>query len=222
MATTITRLHLGSGAFSVNAYLLETELGFVLVDTGMRSHRAALAERLASAGCGRDTLRLILITHGDADHIGSAAYLRNRFGAPIAMHEGDIGMTANGDIFAGRARPGWLVRTLLPLVARVRPEDRFEPDVRVDEASDLAEYGLAGAYVLLLRGHSSGSIALLLDDGSLFCGDLLENRSTPKLGSIMDDVPTAELALQRLRSLPVGTVYPGHGAPFSMSDLTGV
>ena len=220
MSASITRLALGSGAFGVNAYLLETDLGFVLVDTGMRSHRTTLEERLAEAGCTADSLKLILITHGDADHIGNAAYLRRTFGAPIAMHEGDVRMSSKGDIFAGRNRPGWLVRTVLPLIARVRAEDRFEPDVLLDEDSDLAEFGLAGARVLLLRGHSSGSIALLLADGNLLCGDVLENRSVPRLGSIMDDIPTAQASVERLKAMPVIAIYPGHGTPFDMSDLT--
>ena len=115
--------------------------------------------------------------------------------------------------------PGWVARILLPLIARLPEKNRFEPDVLVDEESDLSEYGLPGAQILSLGGHSAGSIALLLDDGSLFCGDVLENRKVPKLGSIMDDVPTAQASVDRLKTLNVGTVYPGHGTPFEMSEL---
>jgi len=216
---TVTRIQLGSGAFSVNAYLICTDLGFVLVDTGMRSHRAELERRLAEAGCTRDSLKLILITHGDFDHVGSARHLRDALGAPIAMHEGDTRMAAQGDMFAGRKTPGFVAPTFLPLVARLPEESRFEPDLLLDESSDLNGYGLPGARILSLLGHSAGSVALLLSDGSLLVGDLLENRSTPKLGSIMDDVPLAQESVDRLRTLGVGTVYPGHGAPFEMSEL---
>ena len=62
-------------------------------------------------------------------------------------------------------------------------------------------------------------IALLLDDGSLISGDVLENRAEPRLGSIMDDVPAAEASLRRLGTLSVGTVYPGHGTPFEFGEL---
>jgi glyoxylase-like metal-dependent hydrolase (beta-lactamase superfamily II) len=216
----VKRLALGSGVFGVNAYLLESSSGFVLVDTGMRSHRGALDKQLADAGCTRGTLKLIALTHGDFDHIGNAAYLRRTFGAPIALHPGDVVMGSAGDMFSGRKTPGWVTRTVLPLLARLPERDRFEPDVLLEEGADLAEYGLPESRVLLLRGHSSGSIALLLGDGSLFCGDVLENRSEPKLGSIMDDVPTAQASVERLKALGSGTVYPGHGAPFAMSELT--
>ncbi len=194
MSQTVTPVALGSGVFAVNSYRIDTGDGFVLVDTGMRKHRAALAARLRAGGDEAGPLRLILITHGDMDHIGNAAYLRGEWGAPIAMHRGDVGMSAAGDMFSGRKKPNVLVRTVLSLVGRFPQADRFEPDVLVDEGSDLSEYGLAGAGVLLLGGHSAGSIALFLADGSLICGDVLENRN-------------------------VGTVYPGHGRPFSFSEL---
>lgn len=221
MPTTVTRIMLGSGLFSVNAYLIETDRGFVLVDTGMRSQQATLEKRLAEERCAPESLKLILITHGDVDHIGNAAYLRRAFQAPIAMHERDARMASDGDMFAGRKSPGWVARILLPLIARLPEKNRFEPDVLVDEASALSEYGLPGAQILSLGGHSAGSIALLLEDGSLFCGDVLENRKAPKLGSIMDDVPTAQASVDRLKTLNVGMVYPGHGTPFEMAQLPG-
>lgn len=199
--------------------IIKTGLGFVLVDTGTRRQRPKLAERLRAQGCGSGSLKLILITHGDFDHIGSAADVRGKFGAPIAMHEGDVRMSANGDMFSGRKRQNRLVRAMLSLALRFPEEDRFEPDVLIDESSDLTEYGLAGARVLLLRGHSAGSIALMLADGSLLCGDVLENRKTPRIGSIMDDRPTAEAGVERLKAMDVRTVYPGHGKPFAFANL---
>ena len=219
MPTVVTRLALGSGAFGVNAYLLETGSGFVLVDTGMRSQRASLERRLSDAGCTRGALKLMFITHGDFDHIGNAAHLQREFDAPIAMHRNDADMAANGDMFAGRQSPGWFARRILPLLVRLPETHRFEPGVLLDEGFDLAGYGLPDSQVLLVPGHSSGSVALLLEDGSLFCGDVLENRSEPKLGSIMDDVPAAQRSVERLQTLSVATVYPGHGAPFPMADL---
>ena len=219
MTQTVTPLALGSGLFGVNSYLVAADPGFVLVDTGTRRQRARLMESLRLHGCGPDSLRLVLLTHGDFDHIGNAAHLRREFGVPIAMHAGDVAMAANGDMFAGRRPRNPFLRSLVSLAARLPQVDRFEPDRLVDEESDLAEYGLAGARVLLLRGHSAGSIALLLADGSLLSGDVLENRRKPRLGSIMDDVAVAEAGVRRLRTVGAGTVYPGHGRPFAFAEL---
>ncbi len=221
MSPVVTPLTLGSRLIRVNCYAITTEAGIVLVDTGMRKQRAELERRLCGSGCEPGSIRLILVTHGDFDHIGSAAYLRKRLGAPIAMHADDVPMSAKGDMFAGRKRPNHVVRKLVSLAVRFPSEDRFEPDLLVDEDSDLSEYGLIGAKVLLFGGHSAGSIGLLLADGSLLCGDLLENRKAPRLGSIMDDVPTARASLERLGGLDIEVVYPGHGMPFHWRDLAG-
>jgi hydroxyacylglutathione hydrolase len=221
MSQIVTPIALGSGVFGVNCYRIATERGFVLVDTGSKRQRAKLEEKLCPEDCRRVSAKLILITHGDFDHIGNAAYLREKYGAPIAMHQGDVLMSEKGDMLSGRKRPNLLTRMILSLAVRLPQKDRFEPDLLVHEDSDLTGYGLAGAKVLHLGGHSAGSIGLLLADGSLLCGDLLENRKAPRLGSIMDDVPAARASVERLNALEVEVVYPGHGKPFHWRDLAG-
>ena len=135
---------------------------------------------------------------------------------PLLLGSGLFGV--NGHLIA--ADPGFvLVDTgTVSLAARLPQADRFEPDRLLDEDTDLAEFGLARARVLLMGGHSAGSIALLPADGSLLCGDVLENRRKPRLGSIMDDVAVAEAGVRHLRTMGAGTVYPGHGRPFAFAE----
>ena len=76
---------------SVNCYLIETGAGYVLIDTGGSNSRKELVRELESAGCKPGLLKLIVLTHGDFDHTGNAAYLRNTFGGKIAMHMDDSG-----------------------------------------------------------------------------------------------------------------------------------
>jgi len=73
--------------------------------------------------------------------------------------------------------------------------------------------------VLSIRGHSKGSIGILTENGALFCGDLLENTKGPAENSIMDDRAACKASIEKLANLPVETVYPGHGAPFSMAQF---
>jgi glyoxylase-like metal-dependent hydrolase (beta-lactamase superfamily II) len=215
----ITPIALGKGNFGVNAYLVRTDAGFVLVDTGMRNHRPALVEALRDAGVTPEKLKLILITHGDPDHIGNAAYLRDAYSAPIAMHVGDIGMSRDGDFFAGRKGPNAIIKKLLGLTFTLPVADRFVPDVELAEGINLERYGLGGVRVLKTSGHSAGSVALLFEDGSLIAGDLIENRKNPALGSIMDDADAGMRSVARLAELDPGLVYPGHGRPFGFHEL---
>ena len=203
----------------MNCYLIEATAGFVLIDTGGSNARAALHAALADAGCSPGSLRVILLTHGDFDHIGNAAYLRTTFGTRIAMHRDDAGMAERGDMFVNRKRPNFLVRSLIPLFTGFGAAERFTPDLYLADGDDLAQYGLE-ATILSLPGHSRGSVGVLTAAGELFCGDLFENTKGPALNSLMDDPAAAAASLARLERLRIGTVYPGHGQPFGMEMLT--
>jgi glyoxylase-like metal-dependent hydrolase (beta-lactamase superfamily II) len=202
---------------TVNCYLLEGEAGAVLIDTGAANRRDELVERLTAVGCEPGTLKLIVITHGDFDHTGNAAYLREMYGAPIAMHAGDAGMASQGDMFYNRKKSNRLVKWIAPVWAGYKKADRFEVDIQLADGDRLDEYGI-DAQVIEIPGHSSGSIGILTPAGELLCGDLFENREQPGFSSIMDDPPTAELSAEKLDGYTIMTVYPGHGEPFQWAE----
>ncbi len=203
---------------SVNCYLIETGTGYILIDTGASNQRTALERELKSAGCSPSALQLIILTHGDFDHIGNAAYLRDVFGADIAMHRDDAGMAERGDMFWNRQSGNVLIRWLAPILFRFGKSSRFAADLFVDEGYDLSGYGLA-AQVVALPGHSKGSIAVLTTDGDLFCGDLFDNTEQPVLNAIMDDRAAALVSVEKLEKLLIRNVYPGHGRPFLMEMM---
>jgi hydroxyacylglutathione hydrolase len=204
---------------SVNCYLIRTEAGHVLIDTGGSNKRKDLLAELQRAGCTPASLRIVLLTHGDFDHIGNAAYIRSTYQTALAMHPDDLGMAERGDMFVNRSRPNVLVRTALPLFSRLDDSDRFTPDLLLHNSLDLSGHGLQ-AEVIHLPGHSLGSVGILTTNGHLFCGDLFENTKGPVLNSLMDDPVAADASVAKLRGLDIRTVYPGHGRPFSMDYLT--
>jgi hydroxyacylglutathione hydrolase len=216
---------------TVNCYLAQTDSGFFLVDTGSSNQCAVLENELIGAGCTPGSLKLIVLTHGDFDHTGNAAYLRQKFGAKIAMHRDDVGMAERGDMFWNRSSGNPLLKLLAPVLFRFSKSNRFSPDICLQEGDDLSDYGLA-ARVLSIPGHSLGSLGILMpgikitggapatgSGQALFCGDLLENIKKPAINSIMDDKAACEASLERLRGLEIGTVYPGHGHPFPLATF---
>jgi len=200
---------------SVNCYLVRTGDGFVLIDTGRTNKRGVIEKELESAGCRPGDLRLIVLTHGDFDHCGNAAYLRRKFGAQIAMHRDDSGMVERGDMLWNRNKQNILFRVIFKLFIRLSKSDRFEPDLYIEEGYDFSGYGF-DARVLDIPGHSKGSISILTASGDLFCGDLLANVDKPDIWSIIDDSVAAHGSVEKLKSLQINTVYPGHGQPFPM------
>jgi len=203
---------------TVNCHLIETDTGYILIDTGCSNKRTELEKELESAGCKPDNLKLIVLTHGDFDHTCNAAYLREKFGARIAMHHDDSGISERGDMFWNRRKGNILLGTIVRILFRFGKKERFKPDLYIDGEYDLSEYEL-DAKVLHIPGHSKGSIGILTANGSLFCGDLLENTDKPVLNSIMDDLKTANASVEKLKSLEIKTVYPGHGKSFPMEQF---
>jgi hydroxyacylglutathione hydrolase len=203
------------GGFSANCYLLSEGESFVLIDTGRATGLKRLEKALADAGCRPGGLRLILLTHGDFDHSGNCAALRRKYSAPVAVHKDDAGMVETGDMFWNRKSGGRLIKKLVNAFFRI---ELFKPDFTVDDGFDLGLYGI-DAKVLHLPGHSRGSIGVLAGTRDLFCGDLLAGGGKPAMGSIIDDPDAAAASVERLKKLPIRSVYPGHGKPFSMSDF---
>jgi len=200
---------------SVNCYLVKTKTGYILIDTGGSNKRTDLERELESAGCQPGNIQLIIITHGDFDHIGNAAYLRDKYGAKIAMHHDDSGMAEHGNMFWNRKKSNFLIRIIAPVLSGFGKSERFRPDLYLGDGDELSEHGFE-AKVLYIPGHSKGSIGIMTDEGDLFCGDLLANIDKPALSSIMDDPVTANASIEKLKSLKTNMVYPGHGEPFPM------
>lgn len=200
---------------TVNCYLVETASGYFLIDSGRAKNRHIIEQELIKVGCKPGNLRLILLTHGDFDHCGNAAYLRQKYETKIAMHRDDLGMVRDGNMYWNRNKPNVVVRSLMRLMISLGEEDRFDPDYFLEDNEELTELGF-GARSLQIPGHSKGSVGFWAEEGDLFCGDLLANRGDPDLWSIIDDMPAALESVDKLLELDIQTVYPGHGDPFPM------
>ena len=152
---------------TVNCYLIKTDTSYILIDTGCSNKRTELEKELESAGCKPDNLKLVVLTHGDFDHTGNAAYLREKFGAKIVMHHDDSGMVERGNMFWNRKKPFILIRMIVPILFGFGKKERFKPDLYIEDGYNLSEYGF-DAKVLHIPGHSKGSIGIQTAGGDFF------------------------------------------------------
>jgi len=209
----------------INCVLVRGESGSVLVDTGHRSARPRLMNGLASAGLRPDEALTVILTHGDTDHTGSAHYLKETFGATLAAHRAEAGVLDRGDMTRSRKerpdRMPWIFRALLPISFLFWRSDPVTLDLTLEDGQSLASFGVDGT-ILHLPGHSRGSIGILLPTGELVCGDLLWNMRRPRMHPLIDDMEPARASIARIRELPVTTLVPAHGQPFSTEELTAI
>jgi len=220
MNVDITTIPLGFG----QCYLLQSD-GVIVIDAGEPKKVGVLIRALETAAIDPHDVKLVVLTHGHWDHIGSAREIKSLTGATLAMH---------------RAEVHWLENSLTPLPPGVTPWGRTfaallkvfmplikVPAVRVDLALDdeglsLVEYGIPGR-ILHTPGHSSGSVTVLLDTGEAFVGDLAMNkfplRLSPGLPIFADDPVAVLSSWKMLIELGASTVYPAHGKPFPIAVI---
>ncbi|MHA1973911.1 MAG: MBL fold metallo-hydrolase [Candidatus Hodarchaeales archaeon] len=214
----ITTIKLGL----VNCYLIKTDKGYILIDTGFRRKRDELVEEIDKAGCKPGDLRLIILTHQDFDHTGNAAFIRENYKAQIAMHREDAEAVQRGDMLWNRKGRNVFTRFILKVILlayRTGKFERFSPDIYLEDGYQLSNFGF-NASILHLPGHSKGSIGVLTSEGVLFCGDLFMNFKKPDKSSLIDNKTDLLSSIKRLNDFNIVSVYPGHGSVFQLDDLT--
>ena len=181
----------------------------LLVDAGMPHNGSRIINYITRIGENPSNLKLIVLTHADLDHIGSAAELKQMTSAKLAIHSedspilsGKIGMK----IVKGPL--GLLFKLMYPLV-RFHP---IEPDIILKD-----DMYIAGFKVVHVPGHTSGSICLYQPSKIIFVGDTFRSDSNgnPKLSSKALAIKVQQFKdPQRLiAELDFDTLLPGHGPP---------
>ncbi|WP_354702396.1 hypothetical protein DSM112329_02754 [Paraconexibacter sp. AEG42_29] len=162
-------------------------VGTVLVDTGGGiADNVARVERFLA---GRP-VELIALTHPHLDHAGGAAALRDRLGAPIAMHAADV-TTLERD--AERLR---------------QPLQPFAVDRLLADGDVLP----GGIEVIATPSQTPGHTAFWVPDArTVLTGDLLQRDDVAWL-PLGDEVLDASIAsIDRLARLGAQRGVPGHG-----------
>ena len=193
-----------------NAFLIETDAGLILVDTGPPRSEGKILARLQALG--RDDLRLIFLTHAHYDHFGSAAALKQRTGAPIAINRVDADALARGETSLGSVRgSAWIAKIGLPLMDLIMPVTPIPADLLLDDGDRLDDYGLE-AQMIYTPGHTLGSSTLLVENRLAFVGDLISMLGGPHAQSrFAVDWKQQAKSLRRLQHLQPAEVYCGHG-----------
>lgn len=192
----LTQITFPVGPLACNCTILgdEATATALVVDPG-----AEVEDILGHLAAHRWKLSAIIVTHAHIDHIGGAAELKRRTGAPVWLCPRDLRLY---DTLESQAH--WI---------GVPPPERVVIDGDLGVGTRL-ELGAHRLHVLETPGHTEGSVCLYLpEESKLFAGDTLFAGSigrTDLPGG--DDVAIIDSIRGTLMALPDPTiVIPGHG-----------
>jgi glyoxylase-like metal-dependent hydrolase (beta-lactamase superfamily II) len=190
-----------SAPFGTNTWIVPGRGGGCLVvDPGLDGEAVMKALQEARLRPGA-----VLCTHGHFDHVGSAAALQARFGAPVHLHRSE----------ARTLRSGNFLMLALRLETRITlPEPAWVEDGEVVRAAGL------DARFEHTPGHTPGSCVVRVGD-TLFTGDTLYADGVGLVSLPGEDVGVLRASLRRLLEAPPGRVHvhPGHGADAPLARI---
>lgn len=212
----------------VNAYLIKSESGCILVDTGIPGSERKVGRILDRHGLSFKDIKLIIVTHAHTDHAGSASRVRELSGAPILAHKDDVDFYSR-KIPMTYCTTGWFGRLFIKTPAPHQPYEAFLPDILMENAGSMSlkDFGVNG-FVSHTAGHTPGSIAVELSSQDVLVGDLIA--SGILLGGIAftshasrppfeDDPQTVARELERLVQGGAKRFYMGHGGPLESAEV---
>jgi glyoxylase-like metal-dependent hydrolase (beta-lactamase superfamily II) len=194
--------------------------GVILIDGGDPNTLGNIKKGIAKALIQPEEIKLIILTHGHWDHVGSARDIKQMTKARILMHHKDMHFLADEKPTQPPGLTSWgkTMNTILTLVSPLIHIPKFEVDILADnEEISLSEYGIPGR-IIPTPGHTWGSVSVILDSGEAFVGDLAMNlfplRLNPGLPIFGDDMTIVKNSWKKLLDRDVKTIYPAHGNPF--------
>ena len=184
-----------SGPIGTNTYLVLNGTGQALIVDASHDVTEPILAAASEAGA---SIEAIVITHPHWDHIGAAAELKERTGAPLISHRGAVDKLENPNSSFGS----------------IPPTPGSTPDSYLDEG-DTFELGDAKFVVWHMPGHEPSHIILYHEgQGIILGGDVLFPNGHGRTDIPGSDPAVMRQTLARMSQLPDEvTVYPGHGEP---------
>lgn len=189
------------GYRSTNYWVVSAGTSRLLVDIGWPGTLGTMKAQLKRMDVPLGEIRYALATHYHIDHAGLAEELK-REGVPLLVLDVQVGA--------------------IPVMKTwTKPQDNYvdiimEGNITISFEQSrklLGEMGIAGE-ILHTPGHSDHCVSLLLDDGSVFTGDL-----PPEAFAYDNSVALSSWNLLRQRGAT--RVYPAHGPIRPMDDAPG-
>ena len=221
----MTIINLGSRI--VNNYLISSEAGLILIDTGYAGGFPHFKKMLEKNHIQPDEIKYVFLTHAHDDHAGFLNEVLEETDAKVVLYPKAVeGLKRGQNSFEGgcSSRLAWLSCQILALLGH---GDHRYPAVHEEYLNRLIPIdserfrALHFPYeVLETPGHTADHISLLAED-ILFCGDAAMNGipSVKRTTIWIENLQQYRQSWERIIEKKPRMLYPAHGKPFRTTDL---
>ena len=214
----------------LNNYLVETDRGWVAVDTGYAGGMPRFMAGLRKNVIAPQDIKYIFLSHAHDDHAGYLEELMQTTGATVVMDS-----LAPERLLAGHNQwiggcSGRLAKFFVSAMSLAGKGKHEFPAIDVCGNDNVVlwdgrrqffkEQGLP-LTIVSLPGHTADHIGLVTDAGALFCGDAAMNGFPSVKRNIIwiEDLAAYRKSWAAMVALPAETIYPSHGKHFPKHDL---
>jgi len=178
-------------------YLIDFQSDLVLIDAGAGGSASQLIRNIEMLGLNPALVSHVILTHCHIDHIGSAPFFREKYGAKIIIHELDAKALETGD--SVRTAANWYGTTFPPT----------KIDRKLKGARETLKFGNEELHCLHTPGHTPGSIAVYLDRSGqrVLFGQDIHGPFHKAFGS---DIEAWKKSMQTLLALEADILCEGH------------
>jgi|SRR6056297_480715 len=211
-----------------NNYIIKMGGEYLLIDTGYPEQYDGFIKKLYKYNIHLEDISYILLTHAHDDHAGFLNKLLNNSNAKVILNPKAVVRLKRGqNSFKGGCSSylALLFCKVMKLLGKGDHKfptvDRLDRYIILNNSNKLALEEKFNVSIINLPGHTSDSIGLLLEDGTLFCGDAAMN-GFPSLNKIIiwiEDIKEYKKSWKLILEISPKKIYPSHGKPFMKEEL---
>ncbi|PKN20952.1 MAG: Zn-dependent hydrolase [Deltaproteobacteria bacterium HGW-Deltaproteobacteria-6] len=178
-------------------YLIDFAGSLTMIDSGAGRSSSQIVRNIEMLGLSPVSVSHVILTHCHIDHIGSAPYFREKYGAKIVIHELDARALETGDSI--RTAANWYGTTFPPTIV----------DQKLTGAREILKFGDEELHCLHTPGHTPGSISIYLDRAGkrILFGQDIHGPFNKAFGS---DIEAWKKSMQMLLDLDADILCEGH------------
>ncbi len=215
---------------TLNAYLIKSEDGALLIDTGWNTDEAyqALVSQLAELDLTPQDLKYVVITHFHPDHYGLIERLSQKTHALFVQHDIEYKLLKtrrNEAEISLHKMETWLEKNGMPhaenseltmMTTDIYNLGTENANFLIVQGGESLQFGGFNFEIVWAPGHSPGMICLYeAQKKLLFCSDHVLAHTTPNISLFMENGgnPLRDYlqSLRKVGELPVELTFPAHG-----------